>query len=84
MNKHEILNVIRAYQFYAVDLNLYLDNYPDNEEAKKDYGIISKKLVSLIMQYNERYGPLINFGMSIVDDDDYSRWADEKWPWERQ
>ena len=29
MNKHECLDAIRKLQFFAVDLNLYLDNFPN-------------------------------------------------------
>lgn len=27
MNQHECLNAIRKLQFFAIDLNLYLDNF---------------------------------------------------------
>ena len=30
MSKEELLEKIMQYQFYAVDLNLYLDNFPEN------------------------------------------------------
>ena len=49
MSKNDLLNEIKKYQFYAVELNLYLDNFPNNPKAINDYKIISKKLDSLIM-----------------------------------
>ena len=30
MCKNDLLNEIKKYQFYAVELNLYLDNFPNN------------------------------------------------------
>ena len=35
MNANELLSAIREYQFYAIELNLYLDNFPNDERAKK-------------------------------------------------
>ena len=28
----DLLNEIRKYQFYAMELNLYLDNFPSNKK----------------------------------------------------
>ena len=36
MNKHECLDAIRKLQFFAVDLNLYLDNFPNCTDAIDD------------------------------------------------
>ena len=37
MNRKELLNKIQKYLFYAVELNLYLDNHPECKEAREDY-----------------------------------------------
>ena len=42
MCENDLLNEIKKYQFYAVELNLYLDNFPNNKKATNDYKIISK------------------------------------------
>ena len=84
MNKKDLLDAIREYEFYAVELNLYLDNFPDNVEAKSDYKIISSKLCSLISEYEKKYGTLINFGMSMDNFNDNTSWTETSWPWERQ
>ena len=44
MTKNEHLNAIRKLQFFAVDLNLYLDNFPNCKDAIDDYKLISSKL----------------------------------------
>ena len=44
MNQHECLNAIRKLQFFAIDLNLYLDNFPNCKDAIDDYKLISSKL----------------------------------------
>ncbi|GAA0123826.1 MAG: spore coat protein CotJB [Clostridium argentinense] len=80
MNANELLSAIREYQFYAIELNLYLDNFPNDERAKKDFKITSHKLSCLISEYEEKYGPLTNFGSAFVENP--SAWVKEPWPWE--
>lgn len=81
MHREDLLNTIREYQFYAIDLNLYLDNFPEDKKATKDFRIISSKLNSLIMQYEKHYGPLTNFGTSSVECP--PDWVNQPWPWEK-
>ena len=47
----DLLNEIRKYQFYAIELNLYLDNFPSNKKAINDYKKISERLDYLITNY---------------------------------
>ena len=51
MSESDLLNEIKQYQFYAIELNLYLDNFPENLKATNDFKVISKKLNNLIMYY---------------------------------
>ena len=44
MNQHECLDAIRKLQFFAIDLNLYLDNFPNCKDAIDDYKLISSNL----------------------------------------
>lgn len=82
MKSDDLLEKIRIYAFCAVDLNLYLDNFPDCTEAKEDYCRVSSELKSLIRQYEESCGPLTNFGMAFKEDPE--SWIERPWPWERQ
>ncbi|AWK53096.1 spore coat protein CotJB [Clostridium beijerinckii] len=74
------LNNIMIYNFCAVDLNLYLDNFPNDKNASEDYSKVSCKLTSLIHEYEKKHGPLTNFGSSFVEDP--KAWTDEPWPWD--
>ncbi|OOM13853.1 spore coat protein CotJB [Clostridium saccharobutylicum] len=76
----EILDKILTYQFCAVELNLFLDNFPDSKNAKDDYEKVSAKLTSLVHEYEKDYGPLTNFGSSFVENP--RAWVDQPWPWE--
>ncbi|WP_244832943.1 spore coat protein CotJB [Clostridium sp. BJN0001] len=80
MNENELLEKIRIYQFCAVELNLYLDNFPNEENAVYDYKAVSKKLNECIMEYEKNYGPLTNFGSSYYANP--QKWLSNPWPWE--
>ena len=80
MNQHECLDAIRKLQFFAIDLNLYLDNFPSCKDAIDDYKLISSKLRKLIWDYEQSYGPLSNFGSAYIQNPD--AWIDSPWPWE--
>ena len=66
MKKHEYLDAIRKLQFFAIDLNLYLDNFPNCKDAIDDYKLISSKLRKLMWDYEQSYGPLTNFGSAYI------------------
>lgn len=80
MKKSELMINIQMMQFVAVELNLYLDNFPNNKEAKEDYQQVSKKLDKLIKEYECNYGPLRNFGDAYLENP--SKWVNCPWPWE--
>ena len=66
MKQREYLDAIRKLQFFALDLNLYLDNFPDCKEATDDFKLISSKLKKLVWDYEQEYGPLTNFGSACI------------------
>lgn len=74
-----LLMKISEVQFVCVELNLYLDTHPDDEDARADYFSYSRKLLTLMEQYETTYGPLMNFGHSFAEDGCY---VCSKWPWE--
>ncbi|MDD6796409.1 MAG: spore coat protein CotJB [Clostridiaceae bacterium] len=82
MNRNDLMKEIMKYQFAAVELSLYLDNFPENKEAEEDFCKISNKLKSLICEYERNYGQLINFGIS--SNIDSRSWTRNPWPWENQ
>lgn len=80
--KQALMDQIRALEFTTVDLNLYLDTHPDDERAAMDYSCYSQELMSLKRQYEENFGPLQNFGNSIIGST--FTWVDDPWPWENK
>lgn len=80
MNRQDYLEKIQKLQFFAVDLNLYLDNFPDCKKATHDYEVISCELKKTIWDYEEKFGPLTNFGSAYFQNPE--RWANDPWPWD--
>lgn len=80
-DKYELLGRIRELEFVEVDLNLFLDNHPDNKQAINDYNMFSEKLAALKSKYEETYGTLCNFGNG--KNCSSFTWVEEPWPWEK-
>ncbi|KXZ40664.1 spore coat protein JB [Alkalithermobacter thermoalcaliphilus JW-YL-7 = DSM 7308] len=82
MKKEDLLRKIQEVEFAAVDLNLYLDMYPDNQMALRDYNCLVQELMNLKRLYEMNYGPFSNFGTSF---NQYPfSWVNEPWPWETE
>lgn len=80
-DKWQLLEQIQALEFTAIELNLFLDTHPNNQQALRDYTQTRQRLQRLVNQYERSYGPLFNFGFGEAG---YPwNWVDEPWPWER-
>lgn len=80
LSREELMDKIYELKFAVVDLNLFLDNNPDNKEALMDYNAFTEELNRLTEIYETQFGPLTNFGGSKSQ---YPfGWVDEPWPWE--
>lgn len=80
ISREKLIRAIQEYEFAAVELNLYLDNFPFSKEALEDYNYVSRELNKLKAQYVKHFGPLSNFG---EDTSDFPwQWVEEPWPWD--
>ena len=79
MSELELLNRISELQFVCVELHLYLNTNPEDENARADYLVYGKALVDSVKRYEAAYGPLMNFGHSPTDVGSYTN---SPWPWE--
>ena len=78
----ELLTSIDALCFACIDLNLYLDLYPDDKsviELFNRYNIQKKKLEK---DYESKFGPL------FLSSDSLNKypwsWDDSPWPWQNK
>ena len=58
MNKDELLKSLMSLDFMAVDLGLFLNTHPENEEAVAEYDRIIRAADEVRSQYESQFGPL--------------------------
>ncbi|OFI05472.1 CotJB protein [Clostridium acetireducens DSM 10703] len=78
--RNALLRQIQELEFAAVELNLYLDNNPNNINALRDYNCITEDLMAAKKKYEMMFGPLTNFGYAKSKAP--WQWVNEPWPWE--
>lgn len=78
--KEAMMNKVQEYDFAMLDLNLYLDNHPDDQSFIKLYNEYQKKYLNAKNEYEKKYGPL------ATNSDDLEKnpwpWLNSPWPWE--
>ncbi len=77
--QQERLLELSEVAFAAHDLNLYLDNFPNDKEAIQKFNEYRKKANQLMEEYENTYGPLVVSSNSL----NTTPWAwDSRFPWE--
>lgn len=78
--RNEMLHKLQQLQLMTVDLNLYLDTHPEDTRALVQYNYYAAQQTMLRNNFEQLYGPLLNFGYSFGK----SPWnyVYEPWPWE--
>lgn len=75
-----LLRTIQELEFALLELNLYLDTHPEDQNALAVFNDLASRFVTARSDYEARYGPLVNFGHSGPTASWV--WIDEPWPWE--
>jgi spore coat protein JB len=74
------LEELQTVDFVLVELTLYLDTHPLDNQAIQQYNQCAQKRMQLAHQFEVEFGPLKSFGQS------FSRqpwqWVDTPWPWQ--
>ena len=77
---YTLLEEIQVIDFVIVELNLYLDTHPDDYDAIQQFNENTEKSMKLKVKFEQKFGPLMNFGRSYSD---YPfNWVDTPWPWQ--
>lgn len=76
-----LLTYIDALGFAIIDLNLYLDNFPDDKKAIELFNQYRSLKKQYMDEYQSKYGPLVLTSDAL----NTYPWAWEKgpWPWEK-
>ena len=76
----ELLTYIDALTFATHDLNLYLDNYPNDQQMIQKFNEYRMQANKAIEQYENAYGPIfVNSNANSVTP---WAWDNRPWPWE--
>lgn len=76
----ELLTYLDAYSFAAHDLNLYLDNNPNDRDMIRLFAEYTDKANQIRNEYEQKYGPLF-----VGESTTYPwAWNNSPWPWENK
>lgn len=77
---YPLMEELQAVDFVLVELTLYLDTHPNDQEAIQQFNQFAQARQQLMQQVEQCYGPLQQYGNS------YSgypwNWNDGPWPWQ--
>ena len=79
-NQAKMLTDIDSLEFALIDLNLYLDIYPDDKDVVMLFNKYRNEQNELLHNYQNEYGPI------LLNSDALSNmpwmWDNKPWPWE--
>lgn len=78
----ELLTYVDALTFAMIDLNLYLDNYPNDREALELFNQYRMQADEYTKKYESKYGPL-ELTSNSLNTFPWA-WDNAPWPWEKK
>lgn len=81
MSRDEMLKQLSALDFYTIDLHLYLNTHPDDQDALTKYNAVVTEASAMRKQYESMYGPL---SPNTVTTKVPWQWIENPWPWQYQ
>ncbi|WP_071459579.1 spore coat protein CotJB [Bacillus massilinigeriensis] len=79
-NYYEELEAIQAVDFVLVELTLYLDTHPDDQNAIQQFNQYAQYSNQLKRAFEAQFGPLQQYGNSLSDKN--WSWGRAPWPWQ--
>ncbi|PLS17141.1 spore coat protein CotJB [Bacillus sp. M6-12] len=79
---YQLLGQIQAADFVLVELTLYLDTHPSDEQALNQFNQYAQYSQQLKRQLESCYGPLMQYGNSTVPVGPGWEWNSMPWPWQ--
>jgi len=74
-----LLRQIQEMEFVAIELQIYLDTHPCDQDALNDYNCAIEKLERLMAEYTKDYGSIVALG---YHGSTRWLWMESPWPWE--
>ncbi|WP_067622817.1 spore coat protein CotJB [Alicyclobacillus acidiphilus] len=72
------LQQLQSVDFSLVELNLYLDTHPEDNQAMRQYNELRTQRQMIVQNFENQFGPLTNFG----DTTSTQLWNVGPWPWQ--
>ena len=77
---YELLYEIQQVDFALVDLDLYLNTHPMDQQAIIQYNELAQRSQILRKNFEAQYGPITHFGGSLSPSP--WSWSSTPWPWQ--
>lgn len=80
--KEQMLMMLNSLDFATIDINLYLDNYPNDKDMIELFNQYRMELNKIREEYEKLFGPILvdsNASMAYP-----WAWDKEPWPWENK
>ena len=77
----DMLTYIDALGFATIDLNLYLDNFPDDKKALELFNQYRSLKEEYMKEYEKKYGPIL-LSSDCLNTYPWI-WSIGPWPWEK-
>lgn len=78
--REELLYNILMYMFVLNELDLYLDNYPNDRKIINLYNYYLKEKLNLVNEYEKTY-EVLTLDSKYLEDNNW-KWIKSPWPWE--
>ncbi len=80
-SREALLKEITALDFYIIDLHLYLNTHPTDDEAIEIYNDCVLRVKELREEYNKLYGMLLANNSTSKQP---WQWIENPWPWQKK
>ena len=80
VDRHVLMQRIRAYQFALYDLGMFMDSHPTDNAAMQLRAIYREKLKKLINEYEQCYGAFVQTQADV--EESWVEWVKDPWPWD--
>ncbi|OIJ13429.1 spore coat protein CotJB [Anaerobacillus alkalilacustris] len=77
---YPLMQELQAVDFVLLELTLYLDTHPNDQEAVQQFNQFAQVRQQLKYQVEQIYGPLLQYGNSFSGFP--WNWNDGPWPWQ--
>ncbi len=77
---YPLMHELQAVDFVLLELTLYLDTHPDDQQAIQQFNQYVQVKKQLMHQVEQIYGPLQQYGNSFSGCP--WNWKDAPWPWQ--